>query len=71
MDIKEIKINLLFIRDRLNGVDQRLNGMDQRFDAVDQRLNSINQRFDSFEQSMKQDFGQVLQLLTTLTHKLE
>jgi len=35
MDIRN-KINLLFIRDRLNGVDQRLKNMDHRFEGMDQ-----------------------------------
>jgi CII-binding regulator of phage lambda lysogenization HflD len=60
LDIKEIKISLIDIDERLDTVDQRLNSVDQRLNSVDQRLDSMEKKFD-----------QMLSMLSKLTTRPE
>ena len=64
LDIKEIKISLVTIRDRLDVVEQRLGTIEQHLDVVEQRLES---RFETVDKK----FDQMLSLLTTFTAKPE
>ena len=57
LDIKEIKISLVTIRDRL--------------DVVEQRLGAIEQRLESRFETVDKKFDQMLSLLTTFTAKPE
>jgi archaellum component FlaC len=54
---------------RFDGMDQRFDGMDQRFDGIAQRLDGIDQRFTTLEEKLYHHFGEVLQVLATLTNK--
>ena len=78
-DIREIKISLGVLNERLDASEQ---GVDNRFGALDGRLNSFEQGVDShfgtLEQSVNDRFeaqdkklDQVLILLNTLTSKAE
>jgi hypothetical protein len=53
MDIKEIKVSLLNLEERLDGVDRRIEG---GFDTLDRRLGVLEGKFD-----------QVLAMLSKLT----
>ena len=85
LDIKEIKISLVTVRDRLDVVEQRLGTIEQGLDAVEQRLGAIGQGLDAVEQrlgtieqglesrfeTVDKKFDQMLSLLTTFTAKPE
>ncbi len=49
LDIKEIKISLVTVRDRLDVVEQRLGTIEHGLDVVEQRLGTIEHGLDAVE----------------------
>ncbi len=75
LNIKEVKVRLLTIDDRLSSVDQR---MESHFETLEKQLKSVEQhseqRFTSLESRfdrLENQFEQVLQQLASLTTKLD
>ena len=71
LDIKEIKISLVTVRDRLDVVEQRLGAIEQGLDVVEQRLGAIEQGLESRFETVDKKFDQMLSLLTTFTARPE
>jgi len=58
LDIKEIKISLITVEERLDSLNQRI---ESGFETVGKRLETLENRFEIQEQK----FDQILQLLTS------
>ncbi len=61
LDIKEIKISLITVEERLDTMDQRIDTLGRRLDTLEQHMDS---RFDALEKKFDQ-------LVTTLTTRPE
>lgn len=71
LDIKEIKISQIGVEERLDSLSH---DMESGFETVGKRLGTLEGRFETLESrfaTMEKKFDQVLDLLGTLTSKLE
>ena len=64
LDIKEIKISLVTVEGRLDTVEEHLGN-------IEQRLNTLEHRVETGFGTSEKKLDQVLQLITTLTIRLD